>query len=125
MLRAMLVIGLGGFLGANARYLLALWSADRFGTGFPYGTMIINVTGSFLIGLLVTLVDRLGLSDEYRLLFVVGFLGAYTTFSTFSFEALALVEAGRYLTAAGYIAGSVLLGLLAVTAGLIIARFVS
>jgi CrcB protein len=80
-----LVISLGGILGANARYLLGNWIAARYGTSFPYGTMVINVSGSFVIGFfLVLLTERFVVHPNWRrLFFAVGFLGAYTTFSTF------------------------------------------
>lgn len=84
-----LVISLGGILGANARYVLGTWIATRYGTSFPYGTLVINVSGSFVIGLFLTLIaERFVLHPNWRLFFAVGFLGAYTTFSTFSFESV-------------------------------------
>src|SRR5438067_7305899 len=89
--RAFVLIGLGGVLGANARYLVSVWAANRWGVAFPYGTLLVNATGSFLIGFVLALVAaRFGDSAEGRLLVVAGFLGAYTTFSTFAFETVAL-----------------------------------
>lgn len=86
-----LFIALGAALGANARYWVTLWAANRFGTDYPYGTLLVNVTGSFLLGLLLTLATgRLNLAPETRLLLLTGFLGAYTTFSTYAVESLAL-----------------------------------
>ncbi len=78
-----LVIGLGGFVGANARYVVAQWAAQRWGTQFPYGTFIINITGSFILGFFQILVSNFAWSDNWRLLIAIGFVGAYTTFSTF------------------------------------------
>ena len=86
-----LFIALGAALGANARYWVTLWAANRFGTDYPTGTLLVNVTGSFLLGLLLALATgRLNLAPETRLLLLTGFLGAYTTFSTYAVESLAL-----------------------------------
>jgi CrcB protein len=118
-----LVVGLGGFLGANARYLVAEWIGGRYGTSFPYGTLVINVSGSFVIGLfLVYITERLRVDSHWRLFFSVGFLGAYTTFSTFSFESLVLLQQGFWGLGLVNILGSVLLGLLATLAGMALAR---
>lgn len=118
-----LLIGLGGFAGANLRYLLQLWTAQRWGAGFPYGTLIINVTGSFILGLFLALVtERLAVSPNWRFLIAVGLLGGYTTFSSFTVEALTLMEAGRWLPAFGYLAGNVAGGLLFAFLGMALAR---
>ena len=90
-----LIIGLGGFLGANVRYLVGGWAAEKWGASFPYGTLLINVTGSFVLGLfLAVATGRLALDPRWRLFFAVGFLGAYTTFSTYTYETMQLVLAG-------------------------------
>jgi fluoride exporter len=121
-----LLIGIGGFLGANARYLVAGWITERLGGSFPYGTMIINVSGSFILGLFLEFTaDRLFVHPHWRLFFAIGFLGAYTTFSTFSFESLALLEEGSYILAIVNMVGSMVLGLIAVLAGVIICRQLS
>ena len=118
-----LVVGLGGFLGANARYLVANWIGERYGTSFPYGTLVINVSGSFIIGLFLILVtERFLVHPNWRLFFSVGFLGAYTTFSTFSFENLLLLQQGSWLPGLVYMVGSVLLGLVAALSGMALAR---
>lgn len=118
-----LIVGLGGFLGANARFWLATWAANRFGSAFPYGTMIINVSGSFVIGMVLAyLSERAWLSDAYRLLFVTGFLGAYTTFSTFMFESLTLVREGAYAPGTLNLLASLVLGLAAVFSGYVAGR---
>jgi CrcB protein len=91
-----LLISIGAVLGANARYLVGLWAAQRFGADFPYGTAIVNITGSFVLGFLVAWGSaRSGLSPQLRLLVAVGFLGAYTTFSSFAVESLLQVESAR------------------------------
>jgi CrcB protein len=119
-------VGLGGFAGANARYALGVWLVDRLGASFPFHTLLINVTGSLAVGVLLALfTDRLVVDPAWRLLLVVGFLGGYTTFSTYTFEALALAESGQWLAASWYILGSNGLGLLAVWLGWIGTRAVA
>jgi fluoride exporter len=114
-----LAIALGGILGANARYLVSLLVAERLGTGFPYGTMLINVTGSLVIGFFLTLVtERLEVSPLWRLFFATGFLGAYTTFSSYTFETATLLREGAYGAALLYLVGSVVGGLVGVLAGI-------
>jgi fluoride exporter len=116
-------VGLGGFVGANVRYAFASWIVSRFGPMFPIQTVLINVSGSLAIGLLmVLLTERLALDPAWRLLLVVGFLGGYTTFSTYTFEALALVEAGEWLPAGWYVLASNGLGLLGAFAGMALGR---
>jgi CrcB protein len=116
-------VGLGGFLGANARYALGLWVVGRFGSGFPLHTLLINVTGSLAIGaVLVLLTERLVVDPAWRLLLVVGFLGGYTTFSSYTFEALVLAEEGRWLEAGWYVLGNNGLGLGAAYLGVVLAR---
>src|SRR5579871_2174316 len=93
-------VGLGGFLGANARYLLGTFISERWGAAFPYGTFVINVTGSFILGFFMAYVqDRQWLEPNIRLLFAVGFVGAYTTFSTFEYETMRLMQQGEMMLA--------------------------
>src|SRR5207249_11957345 len=95
-------VGLGGFLGANARYWLGGWIQARWGTGFPWSTFVINITGSFILGLFMTLTtERFAPRNApaLRLLVAIGFVGAYTTFSAFEFETLVLVETATWLRA--------------------------
>ncbi|HKA55709.1 MAG TPA: fluoride efflux transporter CrcB [Candidatus Binatia bacterium] len=116
-----LVIGLGGFLGANARYLVAGWAAQRFGAIFPYGTFIINISGSFILGFFMAfLSDRAFIHPNYRLFFATGFLGAYTTFSTFTYESLQLLQDGSTLLGFTNILGSVIAGLVGVFLGFVL-----
>ena len=118
-----LYISVGAIIGANARYLVGLWAAERFGVNFPYGTFLVNVSGCFLIGLFYGLGEsRITITPELRLLFAVGFLGAFTTFSSFGFESIALLRSGALWFTVLNIVGSNLLGLLAVGAGLVLAR---
>jgi CrcB protein len=116
-------IGLGGFIGANTRYLLQQWTANLWGADFPYGTLFINVSGSFIIGLFLTLATgRLALPSEVRLFMAVGFLGGYTTFSSFSYETLRLLEQGQWWSATLYFFGNIGLGMLGVFLGVVLAR---
>lgn len=120
-----LLIGAGGFVGANLRYLTQQWAAALWGPDFPYGTPIANVVGSFVIGLFLTLAtELLNLSPNWRYLVATGILGGYTTFSSFAYETLNLAESGRYGIAALNVIGNVLLGLAAALLGIALARIV-
>jgi fluoride exporter len=118
-----LIIGIGGFLGCNARYLLGGWIAERYGTSFPYGTMVINVSGSCAIGFFLVLIsERFIVHPNWRLFFAIGFLRTYTTCSTFTFETFSLIEQPSSLMALLNTVGSVRLGQLAVMTGMLLAR---
>ncbi|XOV88569.1 MAG: fluoride efflux transporter CrcB [Pseudomonadota bacterium] len=119
----LVAIGLGGALGAVARHGVAHVCNLLFGTQFPYGTLVVNVVGSFLIGILfVLLVERALLPPVWRSVLIVGFLGAFTTFSTFSLQTLALFEEGRAGAALVYVGASVIVCVLAAALGLALAR---
>ena len=112
------IIGAGGFLGAIARYAIGLWIGQRWGRSFPLGTFFINVSGSFLIGFLMALfTERLMLNPQWRIFLVIGFLGAYTTFSTFEYETGALVKDGEWLVASLNVMLSVFVGFAALKLG--------
>jgi CrcB protein len=118
-----LVIGLGGFVGANTRYVVGGWVQQRLGAGFPYGTFVINVTGCFILALFATMALRFTWSEYWRLLIAIGFVGAYTTFSTFEYETLRLVmEGARWKAALANVLGSVGAGLFAAYLGVVAAR---
>jgi CrcB protein len=118
-----LIIGMGAFIGANLRYLIARLAIERYGSAFPYGTFLINVTGSMLIGIALGYVLERGVqATTFRLFFVVGLLGAYTTFSSYSYEAYAMLNSGAWFRGLAYLAGSVLLGMIAVTLGMLAGR---
>lgn len=120
-----LFIALGAAFGANARYLIGLWAGNRLGTDFPYGTLIVNVSGSFVLGFLLTLgTGRWQLSPEARLLLAVGFLGSFTTFSSYAVESSLLWQSAGFWRSVLNIAGNNLLGLLAVILGAALARWV-
>jgi CrcB protein len=111
-------VGLGALLGANLRYILSSWIANRFGADFPYGTFLINVSGAFVIGLLLAAaLFRAGVHPNLRLFAITGFLGGYTTFSSYTWEALTLADDRAWLRFALYVLGSNLIGLLGVWAG--------
>ena len=118
-------IALGGALGAVSRYYLSV-AAERWNSGiFPLGTFVVNLAGSLLIGIcFVVFLEKLHLVDTWRPLVVIGFLGALTTFSTYSLDALLLIQQGNYNTAIFYIISSVLVCLLAAFVGMQLARIV-
>ncbi len=117
------IIGIGGFVGAIARYGLGLWIGQRWGRSFPLGTFVINISGSFLIGFLMPLLtERFIANPQWRLLLVVGFLGAYTTFSSFEYETGALLRDSEYLYAGMNIILSVTVGFMALKLGEMLAR---
>jgi len=121
-MRAFALIGLGGVLGANARYLVSIWAARRWGTAFPWGTLLINLSGSFALGFLLELLAaRFGNDLDARLLLGTGFLGAYTTFSTFAFETVALGRQRDHGPALANAIGSAALGIAGAAAGFYLA----
>ena len=118
-----LSIAAGGAAGAVARYLVNLSPLANLFQKFPFPTFFINVAGSFLIGLFFILLnDRLEVSEELRLALIVGFLGAFTTFSTFEIELYGLVKDGSFLTAFAYLFLSVAAGFIGVSAGILAGR---
>ena len=118
------LVGLGGFVGANARFVVARGVGALFETRFPLGTFVINISGSFLLGILGTIIAQrvMPSSEAMRLALGVGFLGAFTTFSTFEFETHALFEDGSWLTATMNMFVSLFVGLVAVRAGIVVAK---
>ena len=114
MIRNILLIALGGAAGSVCRYLFS-WINS---TAYPWGTFMVNILGSLLIGLLIGMVNRGAMSPEMKLLLVTGFCGGFTTFSTFANESLGMMKAGDVLLSALYIGASVVIGILAVWAGM-------
>lgn len=120
-------IGIGSALGGMLRYLVSGWVAHRFGETFPWGTLLVNVSGSFLIGLIFILVGtegRLRMDPLWRDFVILGILGGYTTFSSFSLQTLNLARDGQWLGALGNVMASVVFCLLAVTMGFWAAKMI-
>jgi CrcB protein len=118
------LVGLGGFIGANARFVVARFVGAAVETRFPLGTFVINIAGSLALGVLGTVIAEkiTPNSEAMRLALGVGFLGAFTTFSTFEFETNALLEDGSWWMATMNIVASVVVGLVAVRAGIVLAK---
>jgi len=117
------MIALGGSAGAIARYWVGSYIGNRMGARFPYGTLAINVSGSFVIGLVMTLLsERTHLSRNWVYLVPIGFIGAYTTFSTFELETFRLIQDGQAISALSNIVLSVVIGFLMVWAGVMAGR---
>jgi fluoride exporter len=122
-LQTILWISLGAIVGANLRYFVAQQFARLVSPEFPYATLAINITGSFVLGFfLVWTTDRVLADPRWRLLIAVGFCGGYTTYSSYAYETFALLEQGRWLSSILNVAGSNLLSLLAVVLGAVLAR---
>ncbi len=118
-----LSIAFGGALGSMARYWVGSTIANRMGTKFPYGTFVINITACVIIGFSLTFLGkRAGLNPAWRFLVPVGFIGAYSTFSTYEWETLSTIRSGAFLLAALYAVSSLILGLAAVWGGSVIAE---
>lgn len=120
-----LIVGFGGFLGAIARFLVTKFSTKIFGNYLPYGTLLVNISGSFLLGLFYALIaNKLFASHHPRVFIGVGFMGAFTTFSSFSVETLNLAKNGNYALALANVALNVVLSLSAAYAGMALAKAV-
>ncbi|MBT5432620.1 MAG: fluoride efflux transporter CrcB [Rhodospirillaceae bacterium] len=121
----MIFVAMGGAVGAVGRYLTVAGVGAVMGHGFPYGTLVVNILGSFILGVLVeTMALKFSVSQEVRALLVVGMLGAFTTFSTFSLDVVVQLERGHLIPAAIYIITSVTFSVLALFAGLRLMRMV-
>jgi CrcB protein len=121
---AYLWIALGAVVGASARYFLSGFIAKLFSSSFPYGTLVINITGSVLLGFfLVWTSERVLIDSRWRLLIAIGFCGSYTTFSSYAFETFALLEQGQWLLAGSNVIASNLLCLVSVLTGAALARW--
>ena len=114
----LVLIALGGAVGSLLRYLIGGTIQRSSASGFPIGTMFVNVAGCFLIGIFVRFLLNIQESAELRALLVIGFCGGFTTFSTFSFETVGLIEGGEYARAATYVLGSAVLCIVATFAGM-------
>jgi CrcB protein len=120
---ALAAVAIGGALGSVLRYLISSWFVARVGTSFPWGTFVINVSGSLLIGIVLQVaLSRTGLNPYLRLFFATGILGGYTTFSTYAFEIYNLAGSAAPLQSAAYALGSVIAGVTAAYAGTLLVR---
>jgi len=120
------MVALGGAIGALARYGLSLWATRRLGTHFPWGTLIVNLSGCFLIGwMMVLLAVKPWFSENLRLLLIAGVLGSLTTFSTFGYDTLALIDEGRFRAALLSVIANLALGLTGVVLGRMVGRWMS
>jgi len=118
-----LIISIGAIFGANARYLISRWAAKLMGPVFPYGTLVINVTGSVIVGFfMIWASERVLLDPRWRLLVVVGFCGAFTTFSSYAYETMAYFEQGQWALMLANFATNNLLCLAGALAGMALAR---
>jgi CrcB protein len=117
-----LFVALGGAFGCAARYLAGAWIVSRLGAGFPWGTFFVNVTGSFLIGVVLVFAEGGALPAGARLFLAIGLLGGYTTFSTFSYETLRLMADGDVVAALLNALGQLLIGFVAVYLGIVVGR---
>ncbi|HXZ32289.1 MAG TPA: fluoride efflux transporter CrcB [Terriglobales bacterium] len=119
----LLIISLGAIVGANARYLISRSAAKLLGPVFPYGTLFINLSGSLIVGFFITWTsERVFIDPRWRLLIVIGFCGSFTTFSSFAYESMAYFEQGQWLLMWTNILTNNVLCLLAVLAGVALAR---
>ena len=117
-----LLISIGAVLGANLRYLVGGWVVDQMGSAFPFGTLVLNVTGSLVIGVVLTLASERLVAPWVRTTVAIGFLGSYTTFSTFSYETMSLIENGAWPRAVANVGASVGAALVGVYFGMVLAR---
>lgn len=119
LIRELLIVGTGGFIGAIARYLVSGWVQKALDNPFPFGTLAVNSAGAFILGLLTGIMQNNIVSPEIRMLVGIGILGAFTTFSTFSYETLMLLRSGSVFEGILNVVVSLVLGLLFVYAGFV------
>ncbi|WP_420883646.1 fluoride efflux transporter CrcB [Lentilitoribacter sp. EG35] len=123
MIKNLVLVAVGGGLGASLRYLTGIAALRWFGPNFPWGTLVVNVIGSFLMGMIAEfIIRRVGVGTDLRLFLMTGLLGGYTTFSAFSLDAILLFERGALSAATGYILLNVIGAILALMLGLALAR---
>lgn len=123
MLINILLVALGGSMGAVSRYLVSLWAAERIGTDFPYGTLLVNIVGCFIIGFFMTMTTEKYIVNPYwRMLVTVGFVGGLTTFSSFSYETFRLMADAGWQGAMLNMLGNCMLGFFATWLGIYLAR---
>ncbi|MBM85134.1 MAG: fluoride efflux transporter CrcB [Rhodospirillaceae bacterium] len=124
-MKLVLAVALGGAIGAVARYQSVVWISRLIGLGFPWGTLFVNIVGSFVMGLFIEFFTlRTSGGQEFRAFFAVGVLGSFTTFSSFSLDVAMLYERGHLMAAGGYILASVALSIFGLFSGLWVMRTV-
>lgn len=124
-MESFLLISAGAIVGANARYWLQDWAVQRLGPAFPFGTLLINITGSLLLGFFMTIAtERFLVDPRTRVMVSLGVLSSYTTFSTYAYESIALIMGGQWSLGLLNLLGSMALGLLAVAAGITLGRLI-
>lgn len=124
-MQIVLLISLGAILGANLRYWFGMWAGQRWGTQFPFATLFINLTGSLILGIFTTLItERLLVDPRWRVFFAIGFLGSYTTFSTYTYESVTLLMAGNWLLGLLNLIGGAVLGGAAAVLGVVLGRLI-
>jgi CrcB protein len=115
----------GAGIGGGLRYVLSWWAVERWGGAFPWGTFIVNISGAFLLGIVMAIsAERALIPPAWRLFLGVGILGGYTTFSTLSYESVVLMQRGLLVQGALNMFGTALIGLAAVTAGILVGRMI-
>ena len=117
-MRILFFVGLGSFIGGISRYLLSLFIQNKFLSTFPYGTLVVNITGCFLIGVIYGFSERGSMNVEWRVFLATGIMGGFTTFSSFSNETVSMLRDAQYWQAFSYIALNVLIGLAATFGGI-------
>lgn len=117
-------MGIGSFAGGAARFVIQQWVQGRMSNPFPFGTLAVNLTGCFLIGVIFSLGLKGFVPNDWRLFLVTGICGGYTTFSAFSMETITLFKAGEWVYGITYILASVILGLLATLAGMLLIKLI-
>jgi CrcB protein len=122
-MKMILAVGLGSFIGGISRYLITLLIQNKFLSTFPYGTLFVNISGCFLIGVVYALSDKGNMSPVWRIFLATGIMGGYTTFSSFSNETVSMLRDAEYLPAFSYVAFSIILGLTATFAGISLIKY--
>ena len=122
-MKILLMIGLGSFIGGTSRYLVTLAIQNKFLSTYPFGTLAVNIIGCFLIGLVYGLSEKGNINVEWRLFLATGILGGFTTFSSFSNETVSMLRDAQYWQAFSYIASSVIIGLAATFAGILLIKY--
>jgi fluoride exporter len=121
-MKTFLLVGIGGFAGSYLRYLTSFYIGQKMLSSFPFGTFIVNILGCFLVGILFGLSSRFNLAPEYRLLLATGFCGGFTTFSSFSYEGIMLIQDAQFLYGFLYAGLSLIIGFFAAWLGLFLIR---